>query len=71
MNAKEKAIKEHNEDKNHPNWKETCKVCIENAIKEVFDDIEKEFNVDHFCQDHNEWCDCWKKFKTKQLGGRE
>ena len=38
MNAKEKAIKEHNEDKDHPNWKETCEVCIDNVIKELLND---------------------------------
>ena len=37
------------------------------AVKLVFDKIEKRFNTDHFCQEHEKWCDCWNTFKEECL----
>ena len=37
-----------------------------NIKNQLFDAIEKDFDSDHFC-DCEKWCDCWEKFKKKQL----
>jgi len=40
---------------------------IQNSVaekeKEIFEAIEKRFEIDHFCQVHPEWCNCWQEFK--------
>ena len=36
------------------------------TAKEIFDKIEKEFNVTHGCA-CEEWCKCWDEFKAKYL----
>ena len=36
-------------------------------IRILFDEIEKEFDMQQACTDCSEWCSCWTKFKLNHM----